>query len=224
MSTQPNTDIQLFTRALQFVWLQIEKANYHLHSPFTPAFYKDEDAINSRLVELLNRLLKDDRCPWFSLTRFQSIHRDSKQSSIKYGTEKMPDMTVCLQNAGRFSPIINALLVECKVIARNASSKTVRSYVKKGIARFIDKRYAEFATHGMMVAYTSPDFDPSRDLTAYFKRNGQTLHADAACDSMTGWVPYSLTFAPQSAKACSSQHNRGDPDTLTLTHLWLYKP
>ena len=193
--------------ALRWAWQQLVAAN-------DPVLQTgSEEDITEAIEVQLGRREKGRRVAP-GLKDFEHIVRGAKQRAADAGNEKQPDLTF-RPPASRYIQITNTVywgyFVECKIIEDGHSTRTLASYINKGVWRFSTGVYAARMPCGMMLAYVRGVKEPVCSLTAHLPLHG------------------ARTITPGKIQdVCATLHPRGGLASacvdVNLCHLWLYVP
>jgi len=221
VAISPNV-LTVVIRALREAWgLICGDPVTHL-APATPG-NPEEDRYTDALCEILSFWLYDPSNPveGFTADVFETVERGLNLSNFDATViNKQPDLVIRLANA----PLVNArryvgIFAETKVVSKN---KSLTSYTKDGMARFVRGDYAWAMQDGLMLAYQKK---PHRTLSTL----ASPLQSDSA-----------LLVAPENAKHLvqadlpipaggKSTHSRqwsykagGAPGNIRIWHLWAF--
>jgi hypothetical protein len=218
-----HTIVAGIARACHFAWERLPTFSYRDSTPFEQKHYLDERELNKRMIEVLNYLLDHEDFEWFSGSIHQVVIRDARQVGADLDDdEQSPDLTFRLSN---YPPGTTregcALFVECKVL--DTEARNVTNYVKSGVVRFVDGKYAPHMPIGMMLAYvaggqTLPShlddcFSSSRvaDVKRVQPCNGVSQFADIVSPPDVFCTEHARPLVP----TCNA---------IQLLHLWLVPP
>lgn len=210
--------------ACRTAWLKIPAFDYKDSLPFEARHYFDERELNKRMAEILNYILDHENLEWFSSSEFQVVSRDARQVGANLDDdEQSPDLTFRLTN---YPPGITregcALYVECKVLDHTAD-RNVTYYVKTGVARFVDGKYAHRMPIGMLLAYVNASQVLPGHLTDCFE--GSRASDVKRLRPVSGVSAYSSIASPPDVYI--TEHARPlvpQCGSLRLLHLWLAPP
>lgn len=203
--------------AIQDAWSQIETFSYQKSTPFSPSDLQDEDALTTKLAEILNHKLDNQPLGYFRGDRFQTIVRDGKQTTAnKSSIDQMPDLTVrMMKSAPGESRDEAALFVEAKLVDKNSGCG---QYVINGLHRFVTGKYAPQMSVGLMLGYCTANYaDVHIHLPNYFK-NAYSAKAKRCAAPV---------LPSKGHKDCyDSEHTRDHPcaPDFRAMHLWLLRP
>jgi len=208
--------IRVIAKAIRKAWGELEKFDYKKSAKFDPSHLNDEDELSTKLVEILNNLLNENRGDGFKKSVFHVVVRDGKQSTGSASSyEQMPDLTfrTNLSAAGEDRDE-SALFVEAKCIDQNSGCG---EYVRNGMHRFVSGSYAPRVTFGMMLGYAVDNFqDPPKQLASYFT-SAKSAEAKLCHAPLTDFDPDLACF--------KSDHKRppGATPDFTALHLWVVR-
>lgn len=177
-----------------------------------------EPVITLRMQDALEVILNSGAVNGFSPAVFCPPIRGQELEDVSQKKlEKRPDLTF-QQHVAVPATRHHALFFECKVLGRG---RTVGDYVKDGVGRFCDGRYAWAMPHAGMIAYSfSTRFDSAWSvLTAYWNSGGVVALTIPEVDPVE---------EASTAPVCVTRHKRSftlpnnkPPGAITLRHLWL---
>ncbi len=227
--TYPRWDdaiVAVVERAMYKAWERV-RLNY-------PALLAaaNEDRITDQLKVELVAIRRSDTLEGFNCQMFGVPVRDGKlRSGSGHSIDMMPDLAFYLVGCrvDVDEDDHDALFFECKVLD---ATKGLSLYDKKGLARFVDGRYASRMPQASMVAYalgkghTCPGISLPAYLDCTAKGASQTNGQRLGWDSKKGATAPSLgAFC---AKIWESVHGRQfpghltiKPDPISIRHLWL---
>ncbi len=215
-TTLGQRQIRVVAKAIRDAWEELESFDYRKSASFQPSHLYDEDELSTKLVEILNNMLTENRGGKFKKSVFHVVVRDGKQSTGSVSShDQMPDLTF-RTNASAAGEDLDesALFVEAKCVDPKSGCG---EYVRNGLHRFVSGKYAPRVTFGMMLGYTLSCYqDVAQNLEAYYKLS-KSPDASACKAPLTVFDP---------AVACfKSEHKRGPgatPDFSAL-HLWVVR-
>lgn len=193
--------------ALRWAWGQLVAANSAvLHDG-------SEEAITEAIETELGRM-ENGRRVAPGLRDFGHVPRGAKQRTADGRIEKQPDLTF-RPPTSHYPRVTNTAywgcFVECKLIEKGHSSRTVASYSSEGIWRFASGEYAARMPSGMMLAYVRDDGAPGASLKPLLPLHGATAITPG-----------------RSIDTCSTRHPRQALATpcvdVAIVHLWLLVP
>jgi len=215
-STLNKRQINTIVTAIQDAWSEIETFRYWKSSRFEPRHFADEDELSTKLLEILNDRLSNNRGGEFRKEKFQTVVRDAKQSTASTNSsDQMPDLTFrMIQSAPGEDSDESALFVEAKLVDQASGC---RQYIVDGLYRFVSGKYAPRVTFGLMLGYATADFaDVSRHLSDYCGR-ATSREARRCC--------VDLVFSDIHSACFASEHRRDSPcaPDFKAQHLWLIR-
>lgn len=206
--------LRIIAQAIRSAWDELDSFDYRKSEPFQPNHLYDEDELSTKLMEILNDMLAENRGNKFKKSVFHVVVRDGKQSTADLSSyDQMPDLTFRLNNAADLDDE-SALFVEAKCVDQQSGCG---EYVRNGLHRFVSGRYAPRVTFGMMLGYTvDPYQDVVQNLSSYYK-SATSAEAIACSAPLTVFDPQLLCYR--------SDHSRGvgaTPEFAAL-HLWVVR-
>lgn len=216
----PPSVLAIVIRALHEAWAVIcADPTKHL-APATPG-NPEEDRYTDALCEVLYYWLRTSTNPvqGFTSDVFENVERGANLSNFDQSViNKQPDLVIRLANG----PLVNAgryvgIFVETKVVSMKRS---LSSYTKDGVSRFVRGDYAWAMQDGLMIAYRTK---PHRKLDTLESPLGKDRELLVAPENKKNLVQSGLTI-PASGK---STHDRnwtyragGQPGSIRVWHLW----
>lgn len=215
-STLSRQALRTIVTAILEAWRELETFDYWKSERFEPKHLFDEDELSTKLVEILNDKLANNRGGHFRKEVFQTVVRDAKQANARATSyDQMPDLTFrMVQSAPGEDADESALFVEAKLVS---AEERCRQYVVEGLYRFVSGKYAPRVTFGMMLGYATPDYnDPSARLREYYVR--ATSPEALQCRAVV--VPSNIHD-----ECLASEHQRERPcaPQFRALHLWLVR-
>jgi hypothetical protein len=215
-STLGNREIRIIAQAIRDAWEELGIFNYSKSDPFEDRHLYDEDEISTKLVEILNNMLTENRGGLFRKNTFHVVVRDGKQTTgTRSSRDQMPDITFRTNSSADGEDLDeSALFVEAKCVDHQSGCG---EYVRNGLHRFVSGKYAPRVTFGMMLGYTVDTYtDVPTQLSAYYK-------LAKSSDAKACIAP--LTVFDTNVSCYQSEHKRGTgatPDFSAL-HLWVVR-
>jgi hypothetical protein len=214
----PVSTQRVVVKAFQAAWSELrDRAGEELAT-------SEEDRITADLEYCLNRIREDRGHPsGFRATLFQSVVRGPEVMSYDgLQVKKKPDLVVRLCSRRTTSiplPAYRALFVECKIVD---GSHPISDYGKKGLARFVDGRYAWSMPSAMMIAYTRGDYSVAGSLSGFLEKHRgkadpyRTRSLPAEVKALGGAV-----FVSKHGRAWTFPKTNRSPGPIVVLHLWL---
>lgn len=215
-----HTIVAGIARACHVAWDRLATFDYKDSTPFEQKHYLDERELNKRMVEVLNYILDHEDFEWFNGAMHQVVARDARQVGADLDDdEQSPDLTFRLSNYPQGTTRDGcALFVECKVL--DNQKRNVTYYVKKGVARFVDGKYAPYMPVGMMLAYVIGGQVLPSHLSRCFASSKvaevQRVRPDKGVNTFSCIVPPPEVFYTEHVRPLVPQCS-----TMQLLHLWL---
>ncbi|MCU0864183.1 MAG: hypothetical protein MUC36_10345 [Planctomycetes bacterium] len=223
----PHQDIPIYAKKLvveacELAWSRLKAALQGAGSAIEDL---DEDAITTRLKELLNLMLREvpSPVPGFDCAMFETVVRDAKVMDYEErSVDKMPDLVFRLVDAtpGIAFSEYRGFFAECKIVENGA--RNAKLYCCKGVSRFVEGQYAWAMPSALMIGYA---------------RNGLAVDPHLRKELAQGQVqspdPYATTALPNqahgiAASAHRTAHSRGwayklggQPGEIEIVHVWL---
>lgn len=215
-STLGNREVRIIAQAIREAWEELGSFNYRKSKPFQDSHLYDEDEISTKLVEILNNMLMENRGGRFRKKVFHVVVRDGKQSTGDLKShDQMPDITFRTNSSADGEDLDeSALFVEAKCIDDQSGCG---EYVRNGLHRFVSGKYAPRVTFGLMLGYTVDTYtDVPTQLSAYYKL--ATSPEAQACVAP-------LTVFDANVACYQSVHKRcaGATPDFSALHLWVVR-
>lgn len=206
--------LKVIINAIHVCWGEIKTFSYTKSDKFKDAHFSNEDELSTKLVEILNYKLQHDTVKGFKNNAFQDVVRDGKQSTATAGSyDQMPDITFrMIQFGDNEDRSESGLFVECKLVSKKGGCS---EYVVEGMHRFVSGRYAPQMGYGLMLGYTTKQFNnPVDNIDDYFK--SATKKESIKCKA-------ALEKSDLHNSCFVSSHTRAKPcaKNFGIFHIWL---
>ena len=208
-------DIRLVEQAIVSAWQLL------VHDPDTKIILDSgrEVEISFKLIETLERILNSSSIKGFTSRRFCPPIRGQELQDVS-GTrlEMRPDLTFQLTSSQPCTQH-NALFFECK---RISLKRLVSAYVKEGLIKFCDQRYAWGMHHAGMLAYVqnlAPAPLAKTELEKYWTNNptSPTLPISPLTFDASGTTTVTISMHKRHLPLPNGNASGG----ITLRHIWL---
>lgn len=208
--------IRIVAQAIREAWEELDTFDYRKSAPFQMDHLLDEKELTTKLAEILNNRLSENRGGKFKKSIFHVVVRDGKQSTGDVSSlEQMPDLTFRMNREQEGEDRDeSALFVEAKCVDELSGCG---EYVRNGLHRFVSGRYAPRVTFGMMLGYTSMSYqNVSQHLADYYQ-------SASSAEAMLCYAP--VTTFDASLSCFISEHVRGPNATpnFSALHLWVVR-
>lgn len=209
-------DIQIIEIAIGFAWKLL------LNDQDARTLIKSgkEVEISNKLQDAIEQILNEELIDGFSPAVFSPPIRGQELEDYSgRRLEKRPDLT--FQRHGTLPCTRHhALFFECKLIGRG---RTVKDYVRDGLERFCDGRYAWAMPHAGLIAYfvgVNGSADPATALATYWIN---TTPDDPTIPALPlrPEVCTELTMVTTLHQRSFVLQNARQPGPISLRHLWL---
>jgi hypothetical protein len=215
-TTLGHRHLRVIAKAIREAWEELSSFNYLKSAPFEESHLYDEDELSTKLVEILNNMLTENRGGEFKKKVFHIVVRDGKQTTgTRSSHDQMPDFTFRTNSSADGEDLDeSALFVEAKCVDPTSGCG---EYVRNGLHRFVSGKYAPRVTFGMMLGYTLDTYqDVPGQLAGYYKL--AMSPAARACNAPLAVFDVNLD-------CFKSEHKRGAGATpnFSALHLWVVR-
>lgn len=215
--------VRVTESAIREAWRRLCRKSCGTGAALTAAY---EDQITADLYQALEELraMTPSPVPGFSDAQFAPVVRegnypDGSNDSI----DKQPDLVfkTARVRAG-VDPVTNGfdgLFVECKPV--DARHPIRLHYCNKGLAKFVDGRYAWAMREGMMVAYVSNGSELPDALGQFLssaKLSGRLVAGPTPCPNL----PRRECCETVHERDFAYPHTGASAGSICIRHVWLY--